>query len=237
MSIKYTIDSKNRKCAIFNNMKFIQEKEKGYYRIDTNWHKDIKNSYRLHQAVYEYYKGEIPKGYHVHHKDHNKENNDISNLELMTNSEHQKLHFAQMSNEEKKEKLGKFMSAGIKAATEWHKTNPMSKQIHSESAKKGWQNKESKEHTCIHCGEKFYTKTNECKFCSQKCKNDYKLGYSLIDIESIEPIGKQDVYNMEVEKYHNYSINGGLIVHNCDAMRYYIYTIVPSWRHGVRKGE
>ena len=35
---------------------------------------------------------EIPKGYCVHHKDHNPLNNLIDNLELMTLSEHTKLH-------------------------------------------------------------------------------------------------------------------------------------------------
>lgn len=33
---------------------------------------------------------EIPKGYHVHHIDENKENDDRSNLELLTASEHSK---------------------------------------------------------------------------------------------------------------------------------------------------
>ena len=42
-------------------------------------------------------------------------------------------------------------------------------------------------------------------------------------IKNIEYIGKQDVYNMEVVKHHNFSINGGLIVHNCqDANRYLV---------------
>lgn len=30
----------------------------------------------------------------------------------------------------------------------------------------------------------------------------------------------EDVYNLEVEYYHNYAICDGLIVHNCDAIRY-----------------
>ena len=34
-------------------------------------------------------------------------------------------------------------------------------------------------------------------------------------VKAVKYIGKQDVYNMEVEKYHNFSINGGLVVHNC----------------------
>lgn len=40
-------------------------------------------------------------------------------------------------------------------------------------------------------------------------------------VSSIEYIGKADVYNMEVEEYENYSVEGGLIIHNCiDALRY-----------------
>lgn len=37
----------------------------------------------------------------------------------------------------------------------------------------------------------------------------------MVKIKSIKLIGYEDVYNMEVEKYHNFSVNGGLIVHNC----------------------
>ena len=40
-------------------------------------------------------------------------------------------------------------------------------------------------------------------------------------VKSIRYIGKQDVYNMEVRGHHNFSVNGGLIVHNSiDATRY-----------------
>lgn len=34
-------------------------------------------------------------------------------------------------------------------------------------------------------------------------------------VKSIKPIGYADVYNMEVENHHNFSVNGGFIVHNC----------------------
>jgi len=48
----------------------------------------------LHQYVYCYFNNleKIPDGYVIHHKDLNKLNNDISNLELMTNFEHKSLH-------------------------------------------------------------------------------------------------------------------------------------------------
>lgn len=42
-----------------------------------------------------------------------------------------------------------------------------------------------------------------------------------VKVKSIKYIGKQDVYNMEVAAHHNFSVNGGLIVHNCiDQARY-----------------
>lgn len=61
--------------------------------------------------------------------------------------------------------------------------------------------------------------------------NSEKAGLYM-DIESIEYIGKHDVYNMEVEKYRNYAVDGGTILHNCDSLRYYTYTIAKRWLQG-----
>lgn len=36
-----------------------------------------------------------------------------------------------------------------------------------------------------------------------------------VKIKSIEIDGQEDVFNMEVESHHNFSVNGGFIVHNC----------------------
>ena len=46
----------------------------------------------LHRYLYEKFIGQIPKGFHIHHKDFDKDNNDISNLQLLSNSEHIHLH-------------------------------------------------------------------------------------------------------------------------------------------------
>lgn len=40
-------------------------------------------------------------------------------------------------------------------------------------------------------------------------------------IKKIEQVENEDVYNMEVENHHNFAVNGGFIVHNCDALRYF----------------
>lgn len=46
----------------------------------------------IHRLQWVKYHGEIPDGYVVHHKDENKLNWDITNLELITRSEHLKRH-------------------------------------------------------------------------------------------------------------------------------------------------
>lgn len=45
-------------------------------------------------------------------------------------------------------------------------------------------------------------------------------------VSKIEPAGKQPVYNLEVDDYHNFAVNGGVIVHNCmDSLRYFCQTV------------
>jgi len=54
-----------------------------------------------------------------------------------------------------------------------------------------------------------------------------------IGIEKIEFIGYEDVYNLEVKQYHNFSVNDGLIVHNSvDACRYALegFSLVEGWK-------
>lgn len=42
----------------------------------------------LHRRIWEQKNGPIPEGFHIHHIDGNKENNDISNLECISKGEH-----------------------------------------------------------------------------------------------------------------------------------------------------
>ncbi|MBQ9024839.1 MAG: HNH endonuclease [Methanobrevibacter sp.] len=51
-----------------------------------------------HRVVWSKHYGKIPEGYHIHHIDKNKLNNNISNLQLICSSEHSKLHFSGENN-------------------------------------------------------------------------------------------------------------------------------------------
>ncbi len=45
-----------------------------------------------HRVVWEEANGPIPEDYHIHHKDGDRANNDLSNLELLSDTEHGHLH-------------------------------------------------------------------------------------------------------------------------------------------------
>lgn len=76
----------------------VIEDKKGYHiRLKPDWYTGRKNSKHIFEHHYQYCKAngltEIPKGYHVHHKDLIKTNNDPDNLLLMTASDHMRLHY------------------------------------------------------------------------------------------------------------------------------------------------
>lgn len=89
--------------------------------------------------------------------------------------------------------------------------------------------RETKKKRCIICGEEFSCKENNNKTtCSKKCstKKAWLLRKKVFNhkIVSVKYYGYEDVYDMTVEEHHNYNANG-VIVHNCDAVRYPIHSI------------
>lgn len=54
-----------------------------------------KRNVRIHTLVAENFIGDIPKGYQVHHKDGNKQNNFVGNLEIISPEEHHKITLEQ----------------------------------------------------------------------------------------------------------------------------------------------
>jgi len=73
--------------------------QKGYVRI-----RKFGGYVLEHRYVWEQANGEIPPGYQIHHINHNKQDNRLENLQLLSNSEHQKLH------NQPKDKRGRFVS-------------------------------------------------------------------------------------------------------------------------------
>lgn len=88
----YRLREKNeRPYQILDGIKFTL-RNNGYYAATTG------NRVQMHRYVWEKHNEKIPEGYDIHHKDHNRGNNDISNLELYSKSEHARL-FSTGSNQ------------------------------------------------------------------------------------------------------------------------------------------
>ena len=54
---------------------------------------DVRTPKLIHKLVYETFVGEIPEGYDVHHKNHNKQDNRLENLCLIESYKHHKMHY------------------------------------------------------------------------------------------------------------------------------------------------
>ena len=74
----------------------------------------------LHRYIWEQHNGKIPEGYLVHHKDGNKTNNSLDNLELLERPDHQRLHVLAnpISHNGKGKKLSVETKLKMKAAKE-----------------------------------------------------------------------------------------------------------------------
>ena len=165
MTIQYVDDGD---VAIFDNLSFRRDKRTGYF-LNAKTHK------RLHVYVWEYFNGSIPNGYHIHHKDFNKNNNELENLTLLTATEHQKLHGKSWSKERYERQAKILKEKAIPKATEWHKSED-GREWHKQHYEKN-KNKlhEKMEFICLNCGNTFIAeKKGNNKFCSNNCKSAYR---------------------------------------------------------------
>src|SRR6478609_5108044 len=118
----------------------------GYFRSPRWW---------LHRRVWEAAHGPIPPGHHVHHKDHDKANNALANLEVIEGKEHRRRH---QSSPEYREKMRVLMTAKLDTilplAAEWH-GSPEGREWHSANAKGVWRRRKARSWNCQHCGTPF----------------------------------------------------------------------------------
>lgn len=175
----------NGLIAYFNGLRYRKDKNTGYYL-----HTVARGTgTRLHRDVYEYYNGEIPKGYQIHHKDHDKSNNEISNLELLTKEEHLKLHGDELKAEEREWRRKNIINNAVPKAIDWHKEKE-GKAWHKEHYEKMKNKLHAKEeYFCECCGKKFEAvKNGKNRFCSNACCSKYRRKSGLDNEERICPI-------------------------------------------------
>lgn len=115
----------------------------------------------LHRHVWEKHFGPIPKGYHIHHKDGNKLNNDISNLECLSASDHHKKTW-----DENYEKMCITTSRNFGN----YKRSKAQRKKTSENSKKYWKYKQPTKLRCTICDEIYSTKQPELSKRCRKCQ-------------------------------------------------------------------
>lgn len=166
MEVKYEND-----VAIVDGYKFRKDKKSGYY-LST---KKIGTSrIRLHRYMWQKYYGEIPKGFEIHHKDENKDNNEIENLELLTKDKHLAWH-GENAPDGLKAKWIDNLNEARSAAAKWHKSKE-GKEWHSEMQKQAWKKREPIKYKCKNCGKEFESlKNHNAKFCSPSCRNTFRV--------------------------------------------------------------
>ena len=142
------------------------KKPNGYYKCD-----HALGGVYLHRVVWAFHNGPIPEGFHIHHKDHNKENNDIGNLEIIAAGEHSTYHGNHRAEADPEAAVA-HMAAIRPKASEWHKSDA-GRQWHSDHGKRTWIGQETVQLECSHCGGKYDGHENRRRrgFCSAKCQS------------------------------------------------------------------
>jgi len=159
----------HEKFQYYNGLKFTRDEKTGYYLNSTL-------RIRMHRYVWVCERGDIPEGYDVHHIDHDKSNNDISNLELLTKKEHYKKHWEEKTEEQKQRYIDNMNENARPAAIEWHKSET-GKKWHSDMVKQAWKDGKlgkKQKFTCETCGKEFETMPKKGhKFCSGACQQKW----------------------------------------------------------------
>lgn len=124
----------------------------------------------LHRVVWQYYFGDIPKGFVIHHIDHDKNNNNIENLRLLTKEQHSIIHRKGLTVNKRISGIcancghpfyayenGRNKFCSRKCACAFHyKQNLVSR-------------------TCALCGKVFFTnRYGKAKCCSNSCAQKYR---------------------------------------------------------------
>jgi predicted nucleic acid-binding Zn ribbon protein len=181
----------------------------------------------LHRYVWIINYGEIPKGYVVHHIDNDKRNNDISNLALMSFSEHSKYHSKKRIEENPESVMENFSKRltpeAIAKKNAWLQSEEGKASIRKmiERSRELGINEKTEIVICQYCEKEF--KTTKCrissaKFCSQKCSIKARVKSGVYDIEKEcancgkkfiifkhmkrETCSEQCRYELRSKKYH-----------------------------------
>lgn len=148
-------------------MKYPEQEFNGkIYRLYPGENYYSRGARRLHRIVWENFNGPIPKGKHIHHKDGDKSNNEISNLEMVAPGWHVRHHMTPERVKKQREWAKKIRPLTLK----WHRSKE-GRVWHKEHGKKVWHGMPFSKRNCNLCGKEYKTKfPNRSQYCHQNCK-------------------------------------------------------------------
>lgn len=172
-----------KKHQFFDGKMFTRDEATGYYLCSTGDSTGVRK--RMHVYVWEYYNGSVPIGYHIHHIDEDKSNNDISNLELRLKSEHLSFHAKEKAKNEYDKLIQNLKEKARPKASEWHRSKD-GREWH----KKHYEDTKDKLHIfqkyiCEQCGKEFTSTRVGSRFCSNNCKSAWRRQSGRDDVTKV----------------------------------------------------
>lgn len=135
----------------------------------------------LHRFIWIRYRGAIPKGMFVHHKDGDWTNNAMSNLKLMEAGAHSSMHLRErFKDKDFRARNAVSLMKAQEAAKAWH-SSPEGLVWHRAHGIECWKKSKMLMGTakCRTCKKDFKQKCHHQKFCSSTCRNKLLWSKSL----------------------------------------------------------
>lgn len=139
---------RTRQYVTFEGRDYALDKD-GYWKTNVRPGSGAKQQL-LHRDIWESANGRpVPQGWHVHHLDHDKSNNDPGNLHALSAGEHSALH------------------GPDRGWAAWDADT------RSEQRRLDWERREPTARTCLNCGGEYYSTGQRAKYCNADCREAY----------------------------------------------------------------
>ncbi len=120
---------------------------------------------RLHRAVWEAHFGPIPSGFHVHHVNGDRSQNQIENLALMEGRNHVGHHSSKPT-----EAQSAARRSNQSATAEWHRSEE-GRAWHASLSRATWRKRDARTVACAHCGREYSTRAVGLSlYCHRNCR-------------------------------------------------------------------
>ena len=223
-------------------------------------YEDVSNgrgtSQPTHKMVYQHLHGPLPQNYVVHHLNHKPTDNRPENLSLLSQSEHSKHHrlTGPVKFDNNSTEFQEIRIAGIRASNQKPERQEQMAAVGSQNIINYMEEnpehfKESVKDNGTR-GAPYLTKFNvtprACSDCGEVSPNPaalrwhkdkiHQYNHKVISVETLNQ--KEDVYCLQVDKYHNFALAAGIFVHNCGMIAVrtpFKFSDLPQDLSGIRE--